>query len=161
MKKIAEVTANASEAAEIAEEEAQFGLEEIQGTSEAGASGSVSQAAAPDSTSEADNSVKVTQISEPLITISPVEPSSSSPTEDTTVLDNLESHCKGELPGVSLQKASKVDSETVVNEEVLSESPQQQPPEPQMTSTSQIPQPSQQMTIPDSEQTQPPPPSQN
>jgi hypothetical protein len=143
VKKIVEVKAIAGEAAEGAVEEAQIGLGEIQETSEAGASGSVPKAVSPESTSEADNSVKVTQISEPLITISP---SSSIPTEDTIVLDNLESHCKGELPGVTSEKAFEV-----APMEVASESPQQQPPEPQMTSTPQIPQPTQHKTIPDFE----------
>ena len=80
------------------------------------------------------------------------EPSSSQPhstiqIEDNTVLDNLVSHCSGELPenSLNLQKASKVASM-----EVTSESPQQQQPEQQMTSTSQIPQPTQQETIPES-----------
>jgi phosphohistidine swiveling domain-containing protein len=152
VEKIAAVKAIAGEAEDIVEKEAEIGLEEIQVPSVAGASGSVSQAADPEFTSVADNSIKVTQISEPFITISHVEPSiaishvepsSSKPpaTEDTAVLDNLESHYKGELPGVTLHKASEVTSEAVVNEEVISESPQQQPPEPQMTSTSQIPQP--------------------
>jgi hypothetical protein len=67
-----------------------------------------------------------------------VEPSSSSQppstnqTEDTTVIDNLVSHYTGELPEVrpSLQRASEVASE-----EVASESPQQQPPNPQITTT--------------------------
>jgi hypothetical protein len=71
-----------------------------------------------------------------IIPDTPVTTSSSIPTEDTTVLDNLESHCKGELPGVISEKASEVASM-----KVASESPHHQSPTPQ------IPQPTQQNTI--------------
>jgi hypothetical protein len=54
VKKIAEVKAIADEAGEDVVEEAQMGLEEIQGISEAGASGSVPKFVAPESTSETD-----------------------------------------------------------------------------------------------------------
>jgi hypothetical protein len=95
-------------------EEDQMGLEEIQGTSEAGASEAVPKFAAPESTSEADNSVKVTQISETLITISPSssQPPAPEPTQDNSILDNLVSHYSSELTeaNLNLQRASEVAS---------------------------------------------------
>jgi hypothetical protein len=86
------------------------------------------------------------QVIQPLNMVVPdevnVEPSSSQPpsinqTEDTTVIDNLVSHYTSELPEVrpNLEKASEVTSEAIAQEEVTSENPQQQPPNPQMTST--------------------------
>jgi hypothetical protein len=70
--------------------------------------------------------------SEENIESSSSQPPSTNPTQDTTVIDNLVSHYSGELPEVrpSLQRASEVGSK-----EVASESPQQQPPNLQMTST--------------------------
>ena len=61
-----------------------------------------------------------------------VEPSSTNPTEDTSVLNNLSSHLSGELLGVVFNpdKASKV-----AYMEVASESPQQHAPEQQKTLT--------------------------
>jgi hypothetical protein len=84
------------------------------------------------------------QIIQPLNMVVPdevnVESSSSQPpstnqTQDTTVLDNLVSHYSGELPEVRqhLEKASEVASEAVAHEEVTSESPQQQTPNPQIS----------------------------
>lgn len=116
-----------------------MGLEVIQGTSEAGASGSVPKSAAPEATSGIPGSLhsnSVVNIESNSSTSS--QPSSSSqppapePTQDNTVLDNLVSHYSGELPEVSpsLQRASEVASE-----EVASESPQQQAPNLQMASS--------------------------
>jgi len=75
------------------------------------------------------------QIIQPLNMIVPddhVEPSSTNPTEDTSVLNNLSSHLSGELLGVVFNpdKASKV-----AYMEVASESPQQHAPEQQKTLT--------------------------
>jgi hypothetical protein len=122
VQKMAEVKAIAGQVDGIAEEDVQIGLEEAQGTSEAGAS----ESAVPKAT---DNSVKVSQESGTFTTISP---SSSIPTEDTSILDLLKSHCEGELSGTNLQKASEVASK-----EITSESPQHQAPEPQKISSPQ------------------------
>jgi len=159
VQKLAEVKAIAGEIEEDVVNEAQMVLE-FQGTSEAGASGSVPIAAASESISEDDNSDKVTQIPKPVIPISPssssstdsddktidtlrkttpkglssstkphkkpvkhvtpkksigarVGSSSSIPTENTSLIDDLENHYKGELPGVTLHKATKSTSKKV------------------------------------------------
>jgi hypothetical protein len=58
------------------------------------------ESTASESTSEAaDNSVKISQVSQFFTTS---YPSSSIPPEDTSVLDHLASHCEGELPDVNL-----------------------------------------------------------
>ena len=77
--KIAEVKRIAGKVEQDAVKEAQKVLEKNQGTPEAGASGSVPESAAPESTSEADNLAKVTQIPDSIIIISP----SSSPLTDS------------------------------------------------------------------------------
>lgn len=90
---------------------------------------------------EASEEVQVTQI--PVTSIPVSSPSSQPPvpesTQDNSVLDNLVSHCSGELPEVNLnlEKASETASEVVASEKVVSESPQQHTPEPQKTSSPQ------------------------
>jgi hypothetical protein len=104
------------------------------GTSEAVPQAAVPQPTASESTSVVDNSIKVCQIPNPSINIEP--PLSNSPVhepiEDNSILDNLISHCSGELqdPNLNSEKASETASEAVAFEKVISESPQQHTPEP-------------------------------
>jgi hypothetical protein len=117
-----------------------------------------SESAVLDSTSEANNSVKVCQIPDPSI---PISPSSSQPpvpesTQDNSVLDNLIRHCSGELPDPNLnsEKASETTSKAVASHKVVSESPKQHTPEPQKTSSPQQ-QPTNMHIDPQPEQTSP------
>jgi hypothetical protein len=112
-------------------------MEKVQnaGDPEAEASEAILQAPVPQpnaqkSASVVDNSVKVSQIPNPYINSKPTSSNSPVPEqiEDNSVLDNLVSHCLGELPGdssLNSEKASEIASEAVASVKVVSESPQQ------------------------------------
>jgi hypothetical protein len=85
---------------------------------------------APGATTSED--VKVCQIPVTSTPISPFSPQATEQEEDTSVLENLALHYSGELPLVkpNSEKASEATPEAVASENIVSESPHQQPPEP-------------------------------
>jgi hypothetical protein len=119
--KLAEVREIAGKAAEDdSEEEMMIFVENapVVGTSEAVLQAAVLEHTAPESTSDADNSVKVCQIP---VTSTPISPSSSQPhvpesIEDNTVLENLVFHYSGELPKENVEPNSEKASETTLSE---------------------------------------------
>jgi len=111
------------------------------GTSEVVLQAAVSHHTTPESTSEADNSVKVCQIP---VTLTPISPSSSQPPvpeqdEDNTVLENLVHHYSSDLPKdyPNSEKAYETTSGADASVKVVSERPQQHTPEPEKTPSPQ------------------------